>query len=77
MPPLFGVSGLEGGAILQNSLFFSLLAGNLRVETGSRWTASATIYQALAENLGLHLSGSLNLKDARSSYSIAAAASRR
>jgi len=27
---------------LQNSLFFSLLAGNLAVETGSHWTASAT-----------------------------------
>jgi len=27
---------------LQNSLFFSLLAGNLAAETGSTWTASAT-----------------------------------
>jgi hypothetical protein len=29
-------------AILKNSLFFSLLAGKLVVETGSTWTASAT-----------------------------------
>jgi hypothetical protein len=29
--------------ILQNSLFFSLLAGNLAVETGLNVTASATI----------------------------------
>jgi hypothetical protein len=32
------------GQILQFSLFFSLLAGNLAAETGSNPTASATIY---------------------------------
>ena len=39
---LFGVSGALEATILQNSLFFSLLAGNLVVETGSTATASAT-----------------------------------
>jgi len=29
-------------AVLKNSLFFSLLAGNLAMETGSTATASAT-----------------------------------
>jgi hypothetical protein len=36
-------SELRTGQKLKNSLFFSLLPGNLGVETGSTWTASATI----------------------------------
>src|SRR5450759_2664524 len=35
-------SELRTGQKLKNSLFFSLLPGNLGVETGSTWTASAT-----------------------------------
>jgi|ERR1039458_6215922 hypothetical protein len=35
-------SELRTGQKLKNSLFFSLFAGNLGVETGSTWTASAT-----------------------------------
>ncbi len=40
--PLLGISGASEATILQNSLFFSLLAGKLVVETGSTSTASAT-----------------------------------
>jgi hypothetical protein len=32
--PLFAASSLEEEPIFENSLFFPLLAGNLRVETG-------------------------------------------
>jgi hypothetical protein len=39
---LFPIFGAHKAAILQNSLFFSLLAGNRGVETGSTMTASAT-----------------------------------
>jgi hypothetical protein len=39
---LSALSIFKFGTILQNSLFFSLLARNLAVETGSTWTASAT-----------------------------------
>ena len=44
-------------AILQNSLFFSLLVGNLAVETGSTWTASATTSSLI---LQLYLTKLLN-----------------
>jgi hypothetical protein len=39
---LFEISGVEEGEISHNSLFFSLLAGNLGIETGSIPTACAT-----------------------------------
>ena len=42
MTVLFTVSDPTEDAILKNSLFFSLLAGNLGVETGSTKTASTT-----------------------------------
>jgi hypothetical protein len=42
MTPLSAVSGAPEVTILQNSLFFSLLAGNLEAKTGSTTTASAT-----------------------------------
>jgi hypothetical protein len=41
---LFRASGAPEVPKSQNSLFFSLLAGNLGVETGSTATASATTF---------------------------------
>ena len=46
-PEIIGLMGslmCEAGLNLKNSLFFSLLAGNLGVETGSTMTVSATTH---------------------------------
>jgi hypothetical protein len=51
-PEINGLAGRlmrEVAPKLQNSLFFSLLAGNLRVETGSTTTASATNHSGARE----------------------------
>jgi hypothetical protein len=47
-----------GSRTRQNSLFFSLLAGNLGVETGSNPTASATIkFKDLSEKYEIEQNG--------------------